>query len=199
MSAYAGTAEVNVLSQLVYGQLGFSSANLLGSYVQGTLIPAAMKIIDTHCNHRFGSYSGTFSIDGSGKKLLVMPTQYCPLISVTSITVDSVDVTADVKVYDNYVVYDDGVFTQDEQNVTVVASYGYTSVPADVGFVTAELCAGALRQALRSRMVPDLIAPALAAGAITDTLLSSPKIFTSELKALLEKYTIQQIECYSVE
>jgi len=197
--SYCGTTEVTMLAQLAYTQLGFANNNQMGSYIAGTLIPAAQKFIDSYCNHRFGSYSGTWLQDGSGKKLLVMPTQYCPLISVTSITVDGVAVTADVKVYDNYVVYDDGVFTQDEQNVTVVASYGYTSVPTDVQYVCAELCASMLRQILRSRMMPDLIVPTLESGDISTTLLANPKVFTNELKDRLEVYKLQQVECYSVE
>jgi hypothetical protein len=201
MSVYAGTIEVKILSGILYNQLGFSNDAIYGSYIAGTLIPQAQKIVDNHCNHHFGSYSGTFSVDGSGHETLVMPTQYCPLIAVTSVILDGANITGDVNVYDQFLVYD-GVFTSDEQNVEVVTSYGYTSVPADIEYVTAELCAGVLRQLVRSKMVPDLIAPLLSAGANPfglSAILSSPKVFTDEMKALLEPYVIQQVESFSYE
>lgn len=192
---YCGTALVRVLSQVKYTQLDFSTEALYNSFVQGTLVPQAQKIIDTYVNHGFGSCLGTVSFDGNGKKTLVLPPEYCPLISVTSVTINTVNVTSRIKTYDNYLKYDDGVFTADEQNVTIAASFGYRSVPSDVEYVCAEICAGALRQFVRSKMMPDLLVPALEAeGAGMGAILMNPRVFTKELKEMLDKYVYYQIE-----
>lgn len=40
-----------------------------------------------------------------------------------------------------------------------VANYGYSTVPKDIEFACAQLCANALREMVRSKMFPDLIVP----------------------------------------
>jgi hypothetical protein len=192
--AYVGTAVVEAAAQIKYQQLFTSQAEFDG-YVSGTLEPQARKVIDTYCNHGFGSYSGTWKLDGNGKDFLPMPPKYCPLISVTSVTLDGTAITADTKTYDTYVVYDGGTFTDDYQNVTVVASYGYTSVPKDVEYVAGQLCANALREAIRSKMMPDLLVPSMEGdGTNFAEIMMNPRVFTPELKAMLDKYTYNQTD-----
>jgi len=194
--AYCGSALVKVLAQVKYTQLDFASDALYGSFIAGTLIPQAQKIMDTYVNHGFGSYSSTFLLDGNSKKTLVMPPKYCPLIDVTTVILDGVDVTSNIKTYSNYLKYDDGIFTADEQKVEVTASYGYTSVPSDVEYVCGALCAGALREMVRSKRVPDLIVGLMEAEGATvlGAIMGNPRIFTKELKELLDKYVFYQYE-----
>ena len=194
MCAYIGTAIVEIAAQIKYQQL-FTSQSEYDGFVAGTLEPQARKVIDNYANHGFGSYSGTWKLDGNGKDFLPMPPKYCPLISVSSVTVDGTAVTSDIKTYDNYVVYDGGTFTDDYQNVTVIASYGYTSVPKDIEYVAGQLCANALREMIRSKMLPDLIVPSLEAdGAGLSGIMMNPRIFTKELKEMLDKYVVNQTD-----
>jgi hypothetical protein len=187
---YAGTALVYALAQVKYTQLDFASNALYMGFIQGTLIPQAQKVIDTYVNHCFGSCLGTFQVDGNSKKTLVLPPMFCPLINVTSVTVNSVDVTSNIKTYNNYLKYDDGTFTADEQNVQIVASFGYRSVPSDVEYVCGALCAGVLREMVRSKRVPDLLVGILETETSTalGAIISNPRVFTKELKELLNKY-----------
>jgi hypothetical protein len=194
-SLYCTAAFVKQLAQLVYRQLTFADDTAYDSFLNLTLIPAAMKIIDTYSGHNFLNNSGTITIDGLGKNTVFVKPQYSPLISLSSVTVDGVaKVVGDFKIYDDFVVYDNGIFTKDTQNVIMVATYGYTSVPSDVSFTCASMCAGVLREMLRSKMVPDLITPVLeAGGGAVGALLASPRVFTSEMKSLLNKYATVQV------
>jgi len=195
MTNYAGTAIVRILSQIKYSQLDFSDDTEYNNFLNGTLIPKACKIIDTFCNHNFNHNYGTMTLDGTGKKTVIIPPQYCPLITVTSATLNSTDITSSIKTYDTYIVYDGGIFTKDEQNLTVKGTYGYSSVPEDIQYVTAELCAGALRHMVRSKMMPDMIAPTLeeGSGRLFGAIMASPKVFTSEVKDMLTKYCYYQV------
>jgi hypothetical protein len=136
-------------------------------------------------------------VDGSGKDTVFIKPQYAPLTSLTSVSVDGVaKAVGDFKVYDQYVVYDDGTFTEDEQNVVLVADYGYATVPQDVAFVCGQICAGALREIVRSKMVPDLITQLMeseGAGGLS-AVLAMPRIFTKENKEMLDKYVYTQVD-----
>lgn len=189
--SYCGTEIVKVLSGITYRQAGLSSDDNYGSFLAGTLIPYAEQLIDSYCHHDFSSHTGgTVTVDGTGQKYVVVKPEYTPLLSLTNISIDgSAKTASDFKVYDQTVVYDNGTFTEDEQNVILVVNYGYASVPDDVAYVCAQLCANMLRETVRSKMMPDLIVPTLEReGAGLTTLLRTPNIFTSELKTTLNQY-----------
>jgi len=181
---------VKFLSQIKYTQLEFDSDSDYESYIQQQLIPPAQKVIDGYCNHNFNNNSGTITLDGNGKGVLIIPPPYVPVINVSSVTVDGTDVTSDIKTYDTYLAYDGGTFTEDEQNVTITLNYGYSSVPDDIEYICAQLCANILAEIVRKKMLPDTVAQALNATAGSGAIFSSPRVFTRELKEMLNPYRI---------
>ena len=191
---YSGTAIIKAYSGIEYKQLGFSTNELYGSFLLGTLIPQAQKILDVYCNHDFCDHpAGTITVDGTGKDYVIIPPAYSPLRGtlLNSVTIDSVSKTvSDFKIYDQYVVYDGGTFPKDPLNVVLVGTYGYSSVPGDVSYIHAQVCANALREMVRSKMMPDLIVPLMEAEGASSlgAILASPRIFTSELKGMLKNY-----------
>lgn len=196
MSSYTTSYDVKMLAQVSFKQLEFSTDGDYEAFIDNVLVPQAQKIIDNHCNHDFNNHiGGTVTLDGTGKDHVIVKPEYCPLRSLSSVSIDGVAKTVgDFKVYPQYVAYDDGTFTQDEQNVVLVADYGYTSVPTDVEFVCASISANMLQYMLKSKLMPDFVLPSLEAGRLAATLMSSPQIFTAEHKAMLGKYTFIQIE-----
>lgn len=187
---YCTPLTVKFLSQIKHTQLEFDSDGDYESFIQDRIIPAAQKTIDGYCNHNFNSNSGTVTLDGNGKGTLIVPPPHVPVISVSAVTVDGTDVTSDIKTYDTYLAYDGGSFTEDEQNVVVTLSYGYTSVPDDVEFVCAQLCANMLAETVRKKMLPDTVAQVLNATAGSGAMFSSPRVFTKELKEMLNPYRV---------
>jgi len=196
MATYCTNYEVRIYSQVKYSQLEISTDNQYQEFIDSYLVPQAQKVVDSYCNHDFDNHTGgTITLDGTGKDYVMIPPAYTPLRSVSSVKIDDVSKTlSDFKVYDQYIVYDGGTFTEDPQNVEVVADYGYTSVPSDVSFVCAMLCAGVLREMVRSKMLPDKIVPLLEAGGSVTGLMGSPRVFTEELKQMLRNYVFIQIE-----
>lgn len=187
---YATSYDAKMFAQVEYRQLGFSTDGDMESFIDGVLIPMAQKLIDNFCNHDFASHTGgTITLDGTGKKYVTVKPEYYPLQSLTSVSIDGVSKTvSDFKVYDQSILYD-STFTEDEQNVVIVADYGYPNgVPSDVEFVCASICANMLQYMLKSRIMPDKLLPSLEAGKFAASLMSSPKIFTDELKEILTKY-----------
>jgi len=196
---YSGTAIIKVYSGIGYKQLGFSTDNLYGSFLLGTLIPQAQNIIDSYCNHDFCDHPGaTITVDGTGKDYVIIPPAYSPLrgTQLTSVTIGGVSKTvSNFKVYKQHVVYDNGIFTKDPQNVVLVGTYGYGTVPTDISYIHAQVCANALRETVRSKMMPDLIVPLLEAeGArALGAILASPRVFTKALKDLLKNYVYTDV------
>lgn len=195
--SYCGSQLVKVLSGLTYRQVGFSTDADFGSFLAGTLIPQAQQIIDSYVNHDFSNHTGgTITADGTGKNYVTVDPEYAPLTGLTSLSIDgAAKAVGDFKVYDQYVAYDDGTFPKDEQNVVLVADYGYSSVPADVSYVCASICAGAIREIVRSKMVPDLITQLMESErtSMLESILAMPRIFTKENKEMLQKYQYVQI------
>jgi len=202
---YCGTALVRYYSQVKYGQLGLASETVFNDFI-GSLIPRAEKIIDSYCNHNFGTPSfGTFTLDGSGKSLLFFPPKWTPLIGLNAGSVDSSAVTiGNIKVYDQYVRYDGGNFAEGKQNVVFYGSYGYLDenrvpiVPPDVSHVCAQLCANVLMDMVRRRVLPDMFLKVGMTGDDTRitgyTLFAAPDIFTLGLQNSLNKYKITWVD-----
>jgi len=200
--SYSGTNLVKYISQVEYQQLGFSTDAAFGTWLQGTLIPAAEKAIDSYCNHPFGTSAmgyqiGTFTLDGSSKELLLLPPKYCPMIGISAGSIDSVAISpiTDIKVYDQHLIYENGIFTHGHKNVALSGSYGYATLPDDVSYVCAQLCANILLDMVRRKMAPDLFASAMAGGeGGFSSLFAMPNIFQPQLKSMLDKYRITWLE-----
>jgi hypothetical protein len=167
----------------------------LDNFVGGTLVPQAEKFIDTYCNHSFGTPSFAWiKLDGNGKDVLFFPPKYCPLIGFSSGTVDGNAITAsDLKVYDQHVRYDGGIFSEGKKNVVLYGSFGYLgTMPTDIMFVCAQLCANVLLDMVRRKMTPDLFMRM--AESAEPTLFAMPDIFQNSCRKMLDNYKITWID-----
>ena len=133
MSVYCGTLDIYVLGgDIQYQQLRQISAAVFNAWMDGTLIPKAQDMIDNYCGRNFKNNSGTIDLDGNGKEVLsltragkinslpgsLMPV---PLLSVTSVTVDSgANIATSIKWYDAYIAYDGCHFCKGRQNVGII-------------------------------------------------------------------------------
>ena len=206
MSNYCSTIDVNYLSQIAFQQLGMATQSELNNWLAGTLIPIAQVFVNKYCNHNFGSNTGTIICDGNGKESLHIPPSCLlngapaellplPLISVSQVSIDgTVGTITDFKIYKTFLAYECGIFCDGRQNVEIVAVYGYNVVPEDIKYVTAQLCANALTEMVRKRMLPDLITPILEGGGDVGILFRSPKVLTENEKAILWQYIFHHIE-----
>ena len=200
MSAYCTPETVTSLSQIVYGQLGFASVDTYGTFLSGTLIPAAQKIVDNYCDHNFQSNSGTLLLDGNGKRVLMIHPPYVPVLSAGTIKVNDVDVTSKIKVYDTFIAYEGGAFTEDSstrKNVQVVLEYGYESVPDDIQFATAQLTSNMLADMLRRRLMPDIVAQAMQTSnnnVVITGMAKGANVLTPELRDILEQYRYSRLD-----
>ena len=179
MALYCGTLDVVIKSQVVYDQFQptFASSAAYGAWILGTLIPETMDFVDKYVGHNFLLNDGTLLLDGSGKTVqhinraglvnsAVPELLPLPLIAVTAINIDSTAVApvTDVKVYRSWLAYEFNQFDRGRQNVEVVCTWGYATVPEDIRYVTAQLCSNVLTEMLRLRRIPDLITPILEGG-----------------------------------
>lgn len=202
---YCGTALVRYLAQIEFDQTNFKSLGeaALNSFIAGTLIPAAEKFLDNHCNHQFGTPGlGTWRLDGNGKSFLPMPTTSYPLKGITagSVGADAIDVS-DLKIHDRFIQYDGGLFSSGKQNVVLFGSYGFVNssgvfiIPGDVQMVCASLCANVLKDMVRSRLLPDAYMRLLSAPKATEIsgnfIFHTPHIFPKALKEVIEPYRVR--------
>lgn len=196
---YCGSADVRYFAQVQYDQLTeFGDESTFNSWVEGTLIPKAEFIVDNYVGHSFGTPSyGTLNLDGSGKSTLFLPVKYCPPLGFSAGSLDSAAINTDqLKCYDQYIRWDGGNFTEGKQNVVLYGSYGYSSLPHDIQYVTAQLCANLLLDMVRRNVAPDLFREILLTRSAEGekgigSLWASPHVFTSEMKEILEKYRIE--------
>lgn len=209
MSAYCGTLNVTILSQVEYLQLGFADATTYNAWIDGTLIPRAQDIVDNYVGHNFGSNGpGTILLDGSGKEALhisriglvddgfgyeppkLLPV---PMLSITAISFNGVAKTVtDFQIYDEIIRYENSVFDAGRQNIKIEGSWGYKSIPDDIEYVTAQICANLLTEMIRSLMLPDLITPILTGGGDIGILFRGPKVLTSNEKEILNRYRFRE-------
>jgi len=222
VTLYCGTFDVIMFSQINYKQVHFDSDADYRGWIQGTLIPKAQDMVDNYVGHNFYENRGTIRLDGSGKEvehisphgLTVFSNQRVtdttgtprpsmllplPLIAVTGVTIDDVAQTAtDFQVYETYVAYHNNTFNSGRQNVDIIGTWGYGTYPHDIQYVTAQLCSNALREMIRSEMMPDLITPILETGQGSvgglSSLFRSPRVLTKNEKDILDKYRLYSIE-----
>ena len=164
-------------------------------------------MIDRYIGHQFGTPSlGIFTLDGSGKSVLFFPPKWTPLIGLSAGSVDGVGlVMGGVKVYDQYIRYENGSFTEGKKNCVFYGSYGYLDkngapiVPDSIKYVCAQLCANVLLDMVRRNVAPELFKQILLTrtaegGMGVGSLWASPQVFTEELKNMLEGYRITWAE-----
>ena len=205
--AYCGTLDVYYTGgNIQYQQLGFAALATYNNWVEGTLIPIAQDFIDNYVGHNFSDNSGTIILDGGGREHLnisrvglvnglpplLLP---LPLTDITSVTIDSgADVSASILMYDTFIRYDCNRFCVGNQNVTIVADWGYATVPDDITYVTAQLCVNVLSEAIRRRMVPDLITAIMEGAGAIGAIMRGPRVFTLNESAILDRYRYREIE-----
>lgn len=168
------------------------------SFINGTLIPQAEKFIDSYCGHTFGTPTpGTLTLDGNGKSVLFLPPKYCPLIGVGAGSIDNTAITpiTDVHAHDQYLEYYNGNWNAGCKNVVIYGSYGYTSIPKDINYVCAQICANVLMDMVRRRMAPDLFSSVMEGREPAfSSLWASPDVFTPNLQKLLDAYKITWVD-----
>ena len=210
---YCSTTDVNLLSQINYEQLDFENLGAYGDWIHGTLIPKCMDFVDNYCRHNFQDNQGTIYVDGRSRETVHVtsagvvtnwPDTYpefpigllpIPLMRVTAISIDNVAQTlSNFRTYNTHVAHVCGVFCEGRQNVVIVARFGYGTIPHDIQYVTAQLCAHVLADMVRMRKMPDLITPVLEGGGNLNMLFRSPKVLTSNEKEILNKYRYHAAE-----
>ena len=210
--SYCGTLDVYYASQVVYNQFrsmfGTTSAAVYENWIAGTLIPQAQGIIDHYCGHSFGSISGTLLLDGNGKQWLPITREGLvdsgsgyenmellpiPLISISSVEDDGTAIT-DYYMYHSYLKRDSGVFRNDEQNIKIICSWGYTAVPDEIRYVTARVCANVIGEMLRMRNLPDIVKSVMDGATSVSPLFYNPVSLTKDERMILTKYRYKEIQ-----
>jgi len=222
VSLYCGTLDVATFGQVEYAQMGFASLTVYNLWLQNTLIPKAMDMVDSYVGHDFHLNYGTIRLDGSGKEALhltrigvidetddgvtnFVPPRLLPvpMISITAVSIDSVAKTAtDFQVYDEIITYENNCFAAGRQNVEIQGTWGYGTysavgvitevTPHDIQYVTAQICSNAVTEIIRRRMIPDLITPILAGGGDVGILFRSPKVVTKNEKEIMNRYRFRE-------
>ncbi|GAG32814.1 unnamed protein product, partial [marine sediment metagenome] len=101
---------------------------------------------------------------------------------------------ADIKVYPRFLVYDKNRFSKGRQNVEIVGTWGFTSVPDDIRHVTAQISANVLTEMLRMQRIPDLITPVVEGGGSLGVLFRSPRVLTKNEKDILRRYRQLEVD-----
>lgn len=209
--AYCTVTLVGYMSQIPKELIGFTTQAAYDTHVGTTLIFQAESFIDTYCGgrdpinysgtmRRFNTNTGTLDLDGNGHSVLWFPPPYTPIRTVVSATLNGGAITpANIKVHTQYIEWDGGVFTEGKKNVNVAFTRGYATVPSDIQFVTAELCANTLMDMARRNTAEDVAS--VGPGRLDFTTLfgspaifGSPSIFTKDMKERLENYRITWVE-----
>ena len=129
--------------------------------------------------------------DGAG--LLPPRLMPVPMLDITTVTIDTVVQTVtDFQPYDEILTYENNCFAAGRQNVDIEMMWGYLAVPHDIQYVTAQVCAHALTEMIRLRMLPDIITPILEGGGADFAILSSPKVLTQNEKEILDRYRFRE-------
>ena len=207
MAVYCGTLDVYYLGgHIKYQQLGFASEAIFNAWMDGTLIPKAQDMMDNYAGRNWRLNSGTIELDGNGKEALplsraghiyglpgsLLPV---PLLSVTSVKIDSgANIATSIKFYDSYIAYDCGHFCVGRQNIEIVGTWGNSVVPHDIQAVTAQICVNFMTEAIRMRMLPDLLTTTMEGSGNIAGLMRAPKVLTVSEKEVLDRYRFREIE-----
>lgn len=149
------------------------------------IINGISTAIITHCGRNFLSAEYTEYHDGGTDRIYVE--QY-PITSLSGVWLDDEEVT-DVAISDNqrYIISDYDLYTSDydEENVKVIYTAGYTTIPSDVRLVAIMECA----KTWKRRKQLDVSAISMQDGSITmltdDWLPTTKKVLSSYTKRRL--------------
>ena len=207
MTLYCGTLDIYYLGGFIkYQQLGFPLEATFNAWLYGTLIPKAMDVIDNYTGRNWKNNSGTIDLDGNGKEALplsraghinslpgsLLPV---PLLSVTSVTIDSgANIATSIKWYDSYIAYECGNFCKGRQNVRIIGTWGNSVVPHDIQAVTAQVCVNFMTEAIRMRMLPDIMTTVMEGSGNIAALSKAPLTLTINEKQVLDRYRFREIE-----
>jgi hypothetical protein len=165
-----------------------------------------MAFVDGWCGANFLNNSGTIVVDGTGKETQLFtkaalingaPADLLPLplITVSAVSIDgSAQDVSGIQVYPRFLTYEDDRFDKGRQNIQIVGTWGYTSVPEDIRHVTAQLCANVITEMLRVQRIPDLITPIIEGGGSLGVLFRSPRVLTKNEKDLLRRYRQLEVD-----
>ena len=206
--AYCKKVDIDYIGgHIKYQQLGFGTVATFNAWITGTLIPKAMDMIDNYTGRNWkNNTDGTIDLDGNGKEVLplsragkinglpgsLLPV---PLLTVTSVTIDGgANISADIEWYDSYIAYECGNFCKGRQNIRILGSWGNTAVPHDIQAVTAQICVNFMAEAIRMRMLPDLLTTTMEGSGNIAGLMMAPKVLTVSEKEVLDRYRFREIE-----
>lgn len=199
---YCGTLLVYYLSQISGVQLkGIGSDSALYAFIGTYLIPQAEKIVDGFCNHSFGTPTiGTWLFDGNGKNTLFLPPTYYPMIGVSAGSVNSSSISGNIKVYPQYLRLTSGNFLAGKQNVVIYGSHGYTAIPEDVTYATAQVAANMLVDMVKKNIAPDAFKQVLFSGSGQGggeniaSMFNTSMILNNALKEILLPYQVNWVD-----
>ncbi len=211
---YCSVDDVKLFSQINFEQLDFADLAAYETWIEDTLIPKCMDMVDNYCRHNFQDNVGTIYVDGRSRETVHVtssgvvtqwPDGYpefpmglmpVPLMEVTGITIDTVVQTlTNFRTYNTHVAYRyGGAFNEGRQNVIIVARFGYGTIPHDIQYVTSELCSNVIVDMVRRRKLSDLVTPVLEGGGNLNMLFRSPKVLTTNEKSIMNKYRYHAME-----
>ena len=119
---------------------------------------------------------------------------------MSTITVDSgSNIATSCKIYDSYIAYEDQIWCEGRQNVRLIGSWGYASVPHDIQYVCSQICVNFLKEAIRTRLFPDIIAASITGAQPVDErgivgVLRTPRVLTLNEREILDRYRYREIE-----
>ncbi len=200
--AYCGTELVSYLNQITRGELGFIDVATYNAFIGGTLIPEAENFIDNYCGgrggtlRRFNYNAGSIDLDGTGKEVILLPPMYAPWKIVTSLKIDNASVaTSSIKIYGQHLRYYRGNFSEGAQNIMVIGTYGYSSVPKDIQYLCGQLCTNVLLDTKRRKKsdTDTSVGGSSIGGMLGSTVMSAPWIFTPDMMRALDQYRFSWI------
>jgi len=199
-TAYCSASDVAAFSQIKYTQLEYTDETTYLAALTTLFIPLAQKIVDSYCGHNYQNNTGTITVDGNSHNVLMIHPPYVPILSAGTVLLGGVNVTSNITAYDTYLAYKGGVFTEDSsnrRNVSVTLNYGYTAVPSDIRYATAQVTANMLADMVRRKMMPDTVARAMQSNSdtvIVSGMTKNTLVLTSELCNLLECYRYSSMD-----
>lgn len=207
-------SDVKLFCQINFEQLDFANDVAYEAWIEGTLIYKAMDMVDGYVRHNFQDNLGTIYVDGRSRETVHLtsagvvtrwPDGYpefpiglmpVPLREVTALSINAVAQSlTNFRTYNTHVAYRyGGAFNEGRQNVIITARFGYGTVPHDIQYVTAQLCAHVLADMVRMRKMPDLVTPVLEGGGNLNMLFRSPSVITKNEKEIMNKYRFHAAE-----
>lgn len=166
----------------------FADEAAFDNWLTSTVIPEAEKLINEFCRRPdFSQHTGEVDYsDGDGFRNFVVLTKK-PVIGVSKLEFKKDDATWDEKSPSYYKVHGDRVvyrtvLPKGFENIRFTYSWGFSSVPADVSYVAAEMVARFVQKRVVYKMGP------LVRVEDFRVELANPDVFTDDLKATLEHY-----------